>query len=131
MSIDPRAHTTYWLDALKAKGVAAFRQNEVPGSVGGPTGTPPSLFVVVHIERRFLPYARVSGENEITGWRATVVGVGSSVANAQLMSMRVTEVFNEAIATIGGTPYGPVQFELEQTPEPDSGKYAGRTQWTY
>lgn len=129
--IDPRPHTSYWIDALKAKGVNAFRQNEVPGSVGGPTGTPPNLFTIVHIERRFLPYARASGENDITGWRAVLVCVGRTVAEAQFVAMRTYEVFNEATPTIDGEPFGPVQFELEQTPEPDNGRYTGRTQFTY
>lgn len=131
MSLDPRQHTTAVLGLLTGKGVAAYRQNEVPGTTGGPAGTLPNLFAIVHVERRFIGYTRSSGENDITGWRATIVHAGRTVTEAQWVAMRVSEALNEAVLMIGGEPYGPVQFELEQTPESDSGRYSGRTQWTY
>lgn len=129
--IDARTHTTHWVEAIKSQGLAAYRQNEVPGSVGGPSGTPPNTFAVVHIERRFTPVTRASGLNDITCWRAVVMHVGNTISNAQLAAMRVSDALDGATLALGGDFYGPVLFELEQAPEFDAGRYAGRTQWTY
>lgn len=122
--IDPRPHSAAIIAALTARGVAAFTLDAVPDKL-------PPRFAVVHIARRFNAPVRSSAETDIVLWRATVSHVGSSVNETLWISMRVAEALNEATLTIAGDTYGPIQFELEQEPEPDDGRFSGRSQWTY
>lgn len=128
--LDVREHSAVIKALIEAQGKPAYDYGDVPGAFGNP-GVLPDIYNVVSVERRFNPPIRLSAETDIYLWRVVVQHVGRAVYEAQSAHADVTAALNEAVVTIDGVTYGPIQFELDQAPEPDDGRFTGRSQWTY
>lgn len=133
MTFDTRVH----FDALKTAllpelpmSVDVYDYSTVPGTNGN-SGKPPKSFVIVAVERRYNPNIRASAQAGSTGWRVSVRCVGSSVSNVALMLSTVALALNEQRIAIDTTYTTPIQFESDETPQFDSGKYSGLSMWTY
>jgi hypothetical protein len=118
------------IDAALPTTVNVYDYSTVPGTNGN-TGTIPAQFVIVALERRYNPNLRTTAQAGSTGWRISARAVATSVTNAGLLLAAVSTALNEQRLTIDGETTTPIQFESDQAPEFDSGKYAGLSLWTY
>lgn len=134
--LDSRAHAsavrTLVSDALGPWD--AYYYGKVPGSDGNP-GTLPHIFALVSVERRFNPNLRLSANATGVGWRISVRVVGRTVDEARWALMFVTAALNEARLSLltdsGPRSTTPIQFESEQPPALDDGRYSATSTWTY
>lgn len=130
---DFRPHATAIHAAIKAAlpaSVNVYDYSTVPGSNGN-TGTLPTSYVVVAVERRYNPNLRSTAQAGSTGWRVSARCVSTTVTNVGLLMAAVSAALNEKRLIVGGLPTTPIQFESDQTPEYDSGRYSGYSLWTY
>lgn len=131
--LDARLYSTAIRDAIKAALPAStnvYDYSTVPGTNGN-SGTVPASFVIVAVERRYNPNLRLTAQAGSTGWRVSVRCVAATVNNASLLLLATATALNEKRLTIAGASTTPIQFESDQTPEYDSGKYAGLSLWTF
>lgn len=114
----------------------AYDYDQVPGSKLNPIEAErrlplPGQYALVTVERRFVPALRATAQAGRSSWRVTVLAVGRTVGEAQWMQSRIDQALDENQLTIGGRLTTPLLFELSQTPEPDEGRFTGRSQYTY
>lgn len=140
--IDPRVHTAAVKAALNSTLGSvnpvpssgplgkALDYDEVPGA-NGKGGTLPHIYVVVSVERRAGAPLRGTATTGRTGWRISARCVGRTVDEALWAMFKVATALNEVRLTIDGLPTTPVQFEADQTPEWDSGRYSALARYTY
>lgn len=131
--IDARPHAA----AVKAAVTAAmaplwtaYDYGKVPGSDGN-AGTLPSIYALVSVERRFNSNLRLSAQASQTGWRVTVRLVGRTIEESRWAMNRAAVALNEARLSVEGRSTSPIQFETDQSPELDGGRYSGLSSWTY
>lgn len=133
VSVDSRDHMIAIKDAIDAALPAAlnvYDYSTVPGTNGN-SGTVPTTFVIVSVERRFNPTRRLTAQAGSTGWRISARCVASTVTNVGLLLNAVAVALNENRLTIDGDTTTPIQFESDRAAEYDSGKYAAYSIWTY
>lgn len=133
MTTDFRPHATAIRAAIKAALPASTNTYDyatVPGTNGN-AGTVPASYVIVAVERRYNPNLRMTAQAGMTGWRVSVRSVATTVNNAGLLMAAVSTALNEQRIEVDGASTTPIQFESDQTPEYDTGKYAGLSLWTY
>lgn len=131
--LDSRPFSTAAKAAIKAAVGAAsdvYDYSTVPGS-NGRTGTLPTSYVIVAVERRFNPNLRASAQASMTGWRITVRCVSTTVTNVALLLSAVAQGLNEKRLTIDGVATTPIQFESDQTPDYDNGRYSALAVYTF
>lgn len=130
--LDSRAHATAVKAAIKAQlgPNNAYDYGTVPGADGN-TGTLPNIFVLVSVERRYNPNLRLSAQAGTTGWRIGVRALGRTVDESRWALLKVATALNEARLTIDGTTTTPIQFESDQAPVLDEGRYSALSLWTY
>lgn len=130
---DLRPHATAIKAAIKAAlptSVNVYDYSTVPATNGN-TGTLPASFVIVAIERRYNPNLRMSAQAGGSGWRVSARCVATTVTNAGLLLAAVATALDEVEIDIAGEMTTPVQFESDETPAYDDGRYAGLSIWTY
>lgn len=108
----------------------AYDYDEVPGTNGN-AGTVPAIFVLVSVERRYNPNLRSTAKAGMTGWRIAVRAVGPTVDEVRWALLKVATALNEERLTVDGSPTTPIQFESDQAPEFDDGRYSGIALYTY
>lgn len=137
-AIDARPHATALKTAITAtlNEWSAYDLDEVPG--GKYTADEelrkqplPPMYAVVHVERRYVPGLRSSGQASRSSWRVTVVAVGTTVDEARWVLDRADEALDSARLDVDGRRTSPLAFELSSSPEPDEGRFSARTQYTY
>lgn len=130
--IDPRVHATAVKAALDAALGAgkALDYDEVPGTNGN-AGKLPNIYVAVSIERRGGARVRATATTGRTGWRVAARCVGRTVDECRWALFKVATALNETQLTIDGLPTTPVQFETDQAPEWDDGRYSALALYTY
>lgn len=131
--LDSRPHAV----AVKAAVTASlapswttYDYGKVPGSDGN-AGTLPSIYTIASVERRFNPNLRLSANASTGGWRITVRSVGRTVDECRWAMNKVSLALNEARLTVDGRPTSPIQFESEQNPTLDDGRFSALSVWTY
>ena len=130
---DFRPHAAAIKAAIKAELPAStnvYDYSTVPGANGN-AGTLPTSYVVVALERRYNPLLRTTAQAGSTGWRVSARCVSTTVTNAGLLLAAVSDALNERVLTVEAKPTTPIQFESDQTPEYDSGRYSAVSLWTY
>lgn len=133
--LDSRKHAEALKAAIKLEigKWQIYDYGKVPGADGNP-GKLPDIYALLTVERRYNPLVR-STKAGSAGWRATVRVVGRTVDEARWASLAVTAALNESrleILTDAGPRYtSSIQFESEQSPEPDDGRYSALSSWTY
>lgn len=112
----------------------AYDYGKVPGSDGNP-GTLPPIYALVSVERRFNSNLRMSAQAGRIGWRLAVRVVGRTPDEARWALMTVAGVLNESrlalLTSTGPRHTTPIQFESEQSPEKDDGRYSALSIWVY
>lgn len=124
--LDSRTHATAIRTAIKVQ----FGPNDVYDYDDVPT-TPPDIFALVSVERRFNPDLKMSAQATTGGWRVAVRSLGTTVDEARWAMVKVTAALNEARLSIGGQTTTPIQFESDQAPVLDDSRYAGLSLWIY
>lgn len=129
--IDSREHASAVKAALTAEldEWDAYDYDELPGSNGN-AGTLPAIFVLVAVERRYNPLLR-SARAGATGWRVSVRCVGRTIDEARWAMYHAGLALNEQVLTVDGSPTTRLQFESDEAPAPDDGRYSGRAFYTY
>jgi hypothetical protein len=130
---DARPHAAALKAAIKAAlGATAnvYDYSTVPGTNGN-AGTVPTTFVIVAVERRYNPNLRLTAQAGAVGWRVSARCVASSVTNAGLLLAAVATALNEKRLIVDGADTTPIQFESDQTPALDDGKYSALAIYTY
>lgn len=133
LGIDSRPHASAVKAAVTsslAPSWTAYDYGKVPGSDGN-SGTLPSIYALVSVERRFNSNLRLSAQASQTGWRITVRSAGRTIDETRWAMNRAAVALNEARLTVEGRATSPIQFEVEQSPELDGGRYSGLSSWTY
>ena len=118
MTLDEQAHFDAVEAALKATvGVHVYDYGSVPGlDIEGDT---PAQFVLLALERRFVPASTASAQATVSGWRVLVEVVARYYpANVREALAEVATALNEKRLTIGDGQTG-------------KGWYSGRTFFTY
>ena len=110
-------------------GWQVYDYGQVPGADGN-TGTLPNIYALLAVERRGNPQVRASARTTRTGWRFTVRVVGRTVNEARWALAKVAGAVNEAILVVGDEQTTPIQFERDQAPELDEGRYTALSSWT-
>lgn len=129
--VDSRSHAEAVKAALVATvGAKVYDYDEVPSMNGNP-GVLPNIYVVVSVERRAGAPRRASASTGRTGWRVAARAVGRTVDETRWAMAKVAAALNEARLTIDGTETTPAQFEADQAPELDNGRYSGLALYTY
>jgi hypothetical protein len=131
--LDSRPHATACRTAITATlapSWTAYDYGKVPGADGNP-GTLPNIYALVSVERRYNPTLRLSAQSGAVGWRVAVRVVGRTVDEARWALSRVADALNEQRLTVGAQTTTPLQFESEQSPEPDDGRFSALTLYTY
>lgn len=134
--VDSRLHAAAVRDAVTdAFGEwTAYDYGKVPGADGN-TGRLPSIYALVTVERRFGGNLRSTARAGNVGWRATVRVVGRTPDEARWALLRVAEALNEkrlhVLTETGPKSTTPIQFESEQSPEKDDGRYSALVSYTY
>jgi hypothetical protein len=131
-TLDARLHATAVKAALEAQlgAVNVYEYGTVPGSDGN-AGTLPENYVLITVERRFGGVTRMTAQRGVVGWRITARSVGMSVTNTRLTMLKVATALNEKRLTIDSDPTTPIQFEAEQAPELDSGRFSALSIYTF
>ncbi len=130
---DFRPHATAIKAAIKAAlptPLDVYDYSTVPGTNGN-AGTVPASFVIVAIERRYNPNLRLTAQAGAVGWRVSARCVASSVTNAGLLLSAVATALNEKRLVVDGADTTTIQFESDQTPALDDGKYSAVAIYTY
>jgi hypothetical protein len=131
--VDQRVHAVAVKAALNTAltgDAAAYDYDEVPGSNGN-AGTLPNIYVALSVERRAGAPLRSTASTGRTGWRVAARCVGRSVNECRWAVNKVAVALNEKALTIGGDVTTPVQFESDQAPELDDGRYSALALYTY
>jgi hypothetical protein len=131
--VDARVHATAVKAALNAvlgPKAEALDYDEVPGMNRNP-GPVPNIYVAVSVERRAGAPLRQSATTGRTGWRVGARCVGRTVDECRWALFKVATALNEARLTIGGLDTTPVQFEADQAPEWDDGRYSALALYAY
>lgn len=125
---DARPHSTAIRTAIDAAMVGgdwkAYDLDDVPKPL-------PHIYVVVHIERRYNPSLRLSAQASFAGWRVSLRCVGRTVDEVRWVMNRVATALNEKVLTVSGEPTTPIQFENDESPELDDGRYSALARYTY
>lgn len=130
---DFRPHLAAIKAAVKAAlpaSISVYDYSEVPGSNSN-GGTLPTKYVAVAVERRYSPNLRISAQDGGSSWRTSVRSVASSVSDAGLLMAAVALALNEESLLVGGESTTSTQFESQEAPAYDSGRYSGHSIWTY
>lgn len=112
-----------------------FDYGHVPGADGN-EGDLPDIYALLTVERRANPNLRLSAQASRVGWRLTVRVVGTDVDETRWALRQVSAALNErrlpiVVSDDETRPTSPIQFESDQSPEPDDGRYAALSSWTY
>jgi hypothetical protein len=117
----PTIDAQLFFDAVKAAVVGEFGANvyeygKAPGADGNP-GVLPSKYLLLVVERRFVPPSRMSRTASRTGWRITGVGVGRySPTNARDALTALATALDGQLLTVNGVVTTPIEFESGQAP---------------
>lgn len=130
--IDPRAYATAVKAALTATVGAnrVYDYDDLPGSNGN-AGDLPDIFVLVSIERRYNPNLNLAAMAGSTGWRVAVRSVGRTIDETRWAMFKVATALNEKRLTVAAKSTTPIQFESDQAPELDDGRFAALSLWTF
>lgn len=130
--LDPRLHMAAVKTAIKAQlgPNDVYDVGQVPGSNGN-AGALPKIFVLVSLERRYNSELRLSAQASMTSWRIAVRSVGRTVDETLWAMFRVTTALNENRVTVDGNISSPIQFESDQAPVYDDGRYSGSAFFTF
>lgn len=130
--VDARPHATAVITAVStALGPNdAYDLDDVPGENGN-VGVLPDIYVVVYVERRYNPNLRSSAQAGSAGWRISARSVGRSVGECRWAMNKVAAALNEAVLTISGVKTSRIQFENDEPPALDGGRYSALSRWTY
>lgn len=133
-AVDERAHAAA-LSAAVAANIGAwgvYGYGEVPGMNGNP-GSIPEIYVLLQVERTFLPATRQSRLASRTGWRAVVRGVGSTPTEMRWAMNRIHLSLDSQRLTVDGFTSTPVAFESggeDDDPRTD-GRCSAFARYTY
>jgi hypothetical protein len=121
---------------LKASNLGddVYDYGQVPGADGN-DGVMPTAFVLLHIDRRYVPPTRAGGTDR-TGYRASVRFVGTTAHNARVIGGWVNDAFEVTPGrgkriTVGGVDSTPLTHESTTAVESDDGRYSGLVAYTY
>lgn len=130
--VDARVHAAAIKAALTVTLGAdrALDYDEVPSMNGNP-GVLPNIYVALSVERRAGAPLRFSAATGRTGWRIAARCVGRTVDECRWAMFHVAQALNEKLLTIGGETTTPIQFESDQAPEWDDGRYSALALYTY
>jgi hypothetical protein len=131
--LDERQHAAALKAAIKARlapGDEVYEYGDVPG-LDGNAGIEPDLYVLLQIERRYLPAAHSPREATRTAWRATIRSVGTTVNECRWVSLKVAQALDSVRLTIGGIESTRIQHETTDAPEPRNGRADSLSRWTY
>lgn len=129
--VDPRAHAGAVKAALNAElNDKAFDYDEVPGMNDTP-GILPNIYAAVSVERRPSTATRGVYTTGRTGWRIAVRCVAKTVDECRWALYHAALALDETRLTIDGTETTPIQFEADQAPIWDDGRYAALALYTY
>lgn len=93
--------------------IKAFEVDEVPGSDGGPTGTPPAKYVVFELTRRWVP--KGAGDRvTVPGWAVVTHYRATNVPDIRNLRRFVTQALEDrALDLPDGDTFGPFSHEFD------------------
>lgn len=96
------------------------------------TGTLPSRFALLTVERRYVPpLADRVGRTDRTGWRISVRVAGSTPLEVRTALKNVTAALDGVRVTVGDQVSTPIKHETSTAMDPADKRYTALTQWTY
>lgn len=125
-ALDERQHAAALTAALKAT-----LGSEHVYEYGAITGPGPNIYLLLSVERRYMPAAHSPRRHTKTAWRVTVRAVGTTVNECRWASLRVSQALDGRRLTVDGLSSTPVQHEATNAPEFDDNRAHSLSLWTY
>lgn len=116
------------LDTACTKPVYGY--DNVPGTNNNP-GTRPTDYLLLTVERMFIPASRMSAQSKVAGYRVTVRGVGANANNVRVSLAQAATALNEVRLTVSSKATSPIQHESSQPAEWDDPLYSALDTYTY
>lgn len=91
----------------------------------------PQKFVLLTIERAFLPASHGSRLRSRTAWRAYVRSAADSSHNAEDIAAKCSVVLEDSRLVVDGDTSTPVAHDSTEAVRPDDGKFSGMTSYTF
>lgn len=113
-----------------APAVKPYRFGEVPGA-GSDDDDLPDRYALVDVQRRPYVPQSLAAHPDVTGWAASVVGVGRSVDEAAWVLSRATNALEERVIALGGQTSTPLTFDTLGPIARDGRVFEGLITYTY
>lgn len=134
MTWDPRPRA----DAIKAAiaaqvpiGVSVYEVDEVPDSLGGPSGTTPARYVTFELGRRWHP-GRRGGADTVPGGALTTHCRAANVNDVRDLVLAVTTALENRIYDLpDGDTIGPFSFQFDEEPAYAAEGWAAYVIWNF
>lgn len=110
-------------------GWVVYEVDEVPGSTGGPTGTPAARYVSFELGRRWHPERRGDADT-VPGWSLTTHYRAPNVTDVRRGRDATTAALeNRAYSLPDGDTVGPFSFQFDEQPEYVDGGWSAFDIW--
>lgn len=106
-----------------------YDYGQVPGADNN-AGPMPAIYGLLSVERTPGSERRMSGQHNVSGWRIVVRVVGTTVNETRWALNKVAVALNETTLNVGTRSTTPIQFERDQAPELDEGRFSALSSWT-
>lgn len=129
---DLRLHYALFLDLLNAALAPrmAYRFGEVPG-LDSNAGTPPTLYALLDVQRRYYLPQSLSAQPDVTGWVVSVRGVGRTVSEAAWVLDRTVDTLESTQVVLDGQTTTPLTFDTSDPIASDGDVFSGLASYTY
>lgn len=137
--LDERLHIDVFkaaVDAALGSKARCYEYSEVPGSaqnfVESERRKPlPNIFVLISLERTYVPPRRLIGRAGRSGWRLTFRALGRSEREARWAAARIADAVDEVRFDIEGFRTDPVTHESSTQPNWDDKRWVIDKFYTY
>ena len=102
----------------------------VPGTNGNP-GTKPTKYLLLNVERMYLPANRMTAQNAVTGYRASVRAIDTDENNVRVSLAQAAVVLDEKRVTVSSKSTTPIQHESSDPVAWDDVAYVATDTYTY
>lgn len=137
-AVDERDHATAVIATIKTElaalhapiGDNVFDYGSVPGEDGN-AGDLPETFVVVSLVRRYAEPNGMVKLPSVIGWYVTTSFVATTVNNARLAGLAVTNALEGRRFVVDDVESTPGRFTQGAEVRPDSGAFSGNSVWSF
>lgn len=128
--LDQQAHWDAVTELVAIPEWPTFDAGDVPG-LDGNAGITPPRYVVVDVERRYVPTSRPIAQASTTGWRATCEVFAATHSEVRAGLAHLSRVLDGPRLTVDGHTSTPIQHDATEDPDRDGRIFSALASWTY